>query len=161
LKVLYEELTFENVRTYIQSGNVIFTSEDSSPADLSGRIEQKLLEKYAFEVPVIIRTVKEIKDLLASNVFLEREGIAADKLYVTFLAQPPTQEHIAKVEQLGFEPDEFRVQGKEVYVFCPNGYGRTKITNTFFENKLKVKATTRNWKTVNELLKIADENLSR
>jgi uncharacterized protein (DUF1697 family) len=155
LMALYEELNFKNVTTYIQSGNVVFNSNDGK--DLAKRIKQKIAKKYNFQVPVIIRTGEEMKTVLNHNPFLKEKNIETDKLHVTFLAENPKPELIDKLKGLNFEPDRFIPSSKEVYLYCPNGYGRTKLSNNFFESKLNVTATTRNWRTVNELFKILSE----
>jgi uncharacterized protein (DUF1697 family) len=151
LKALYEELSFRNVKTYIQSGNVVFEAGEKNTAKLAKIIEQGLLEKYAFQVSVIVRTDHELAATLADNPFLPKEDINESNFHVTFLQQLPLTENVKKLEAYNFEPDQFRLLDKVVYLFCPNGYGRTKLTNTFFENKLKVIATTRNWRTLKEL----------
>jgi uncharacterized protein (DUF1697 family) len=157
LQALYQELCFRSVTTYIQSGNVVFEAQEMETNKLSKLIKQKLFEKYTFEVPVFVKTVSDMESIISDNLFLQAVDTDKDALYVTFLQNTPLP---AKVEQLvssKFEPDAFRISGDVIYVCCPNGYGRTKLTNTFFENKLKVTATTRNWRTVNELLKIAQQ----
>lgn len=153
LKAIFESMDFKNVKTYIQSGNVIFDAK--SAKNLSDLIKDKINQKYSFNVPVIIRTVAEIDAILIQNPFLKQKNIELDKLHITFLAEQPTKENLDKINALQFEKDEFKVIGNEVYLHCPNGYGNTKLSNTFFENKLKVTATTRNWKTVNEILKLS------
>jgi uncharacterized protein (DUF1697 family) len=152
LKVLYAELHFDNIITYIQSGNVIFNCKNAK--DISKQIEQKILEKYNFNVPVIIRITDEMEKVIKGNPFLKQKDIDITKLHVVYLADDPKQENIDKLNTYNYEPDKFYLSGKEVYLYCPNGYGNTKLTNSFFENKLKVTATTRNWNTTNELLKI-------
>ncbi|MGB3949140.1 MAG: DUF1697 domain-containing protein [Bacteroidia bacterium] len=152
LKLLYEELDFKKVQTFIQSGNVIFESKSSKL--LADKIEQKIKQKYAFDVPVIIRTMDEMEKIIKNNPFIKTKGIETDKLHITYLSKPTTAENIKKTKQYTFEPDAFEIIEEQVYIYCPNGYGRTKLTNTFFEKKLNVSATTRNWKTSNELLTI-------
>lgn len=152
LKSLYEELNLKDISTYIQSGNVIFRTE--SIKDLSQRIEQKILAKYNFNVPVIIRTMDEMQIVLRQNPFIKESNIDLEKLHVTYLSENPKQENIDKLNTYNYQPDRFLILGKEIYLYCPNGYGRTKLTTDFFENKLKVPATTRNWRTTNELFKI-------
>lgn len=152
LKKMYEELHFENIITYIQSGNVIFNNKNAK--DLSKKIEQKIFEKFNFHVPVIIRTPDEMQKIIEENPFLKQKNIDLSKLHVVYLADNPKQDIIDKLKKNNYEPDKFYTSGKEVYVYCPNGYGRTKLTNNFFENKLEITATTRNWNTTNELLKI-------
>ncbi|MCL5992285.1 MAG: DUF1697 domain-containing protein [Bacteroidetes bacterium] len=157
LKALYEELKLKEVITYIQSGNVIFKAEKKlSGTELSKRIEKKIFEKYNFDVPVIIRTISEMKKVLSVNPFLKQKGIDIESLYVTFLAETPMKADLEKIVKLDYTPDKFIIIGKEVYLHCPNGYGRTKLNNNFFENKLKVAATTRNWNTVNKLVEMGD-----
>jgi len=155
LKVLYEGLDFSEVTTYIQSGNVIFkTGFPVSNSVLSEKIEQAIEEKYHFHVPVIIRTTDEMYQVLSSNPFLNEEGINREKLHVTFLEELPQSTKVIAIKESDFSPDRFRIIGKEVYLYCPGGYGNTKLSNTFFEKKLHVKATTRNWKTVGKLAEL-------
>jgi uncharacterized protein (DUF1697 family) len=156
LKALYEKLEFENVTTYIQSGNVIFnTPKHISDTDIAQRIEQAIFKKYSFKVPVIVRTSEEMESVVAANPLLKQKNIDVEKLHVTFLEQEPSAERTRLTKDLDYSPDKFVILGKEVYLYCPNGYGVSKLSNAFFENKLKVKATTRNWKTVNTLVSLA------
>ena len=149
LKGLYEGLDFSEVTTYIQSGNVIFkTGLNLSISGLSEKIEKAIEEKYHFHVPVIIRTADEIRKILSSNPFLDEDGLDREKLHVTFLEEKPQPTDVGAIQKFDFSPDRFWIIGKEVYLYCPGGYGNTKLSNTFFEKKLHVKATTRNWKTV-------------
>lgn len=151
LQSLFEELKFKNIRTYIQSGNVIFECNKSNPNDLAKRIEEKIFQHYKFEVPAIIRHRNEITNILNNNPFITKRNEDIDKLYVTFLSDEPKSEDINKLQTITHDSDEFEISGQEIFIFCPNGYGRTKLTNNLFENKLKLKATTRNWKTIEKL----------
>jgi uncharacterized protein (DUF1697 family) len=156
LKVLYENLKFKDVRTYIQSGNVIFKSKEPlSDIEFEKKIEDQIFKKYDFHVPVIIRSEDEIRKIIAANPFLKEKNIDPKKLHVTFLSNIPDKENVESIEKMDFSPDKFMISGKEVYLYVPNGYGETKISNTFFEKKLKVKATTRNWNTVNKLSELS------
>ncbi len=155
LLALYQSLGYTDVATYIQSGNVIFKSAEKSAPVLISQIESKIAGHFGFEVPVIIRTAEQMSAVLTSNPFLKEKGIEEDKLHVTFLDKMPAQSQLDKLRGYDFTPDRFVVHNLEVYVYCPNGYGRTKIHNNFFENKVKVGATTRNWKTVNTLVDMA------
>lgn len=87
---------------------------------------------------------------------LYEDGLDREKLHVTFLEEEPEPTDVSAIQKYDFPPDAFRIIGKEVYLFCPGGYGNTKLSNTFFEKKLHVKATTRNWKTVGKLAGISD-----
>jgi uncharacterized protein (DUF1697 family) len=149
LKKVYEAMGFTEITTYVQSGNVIFkTAQNNSDPLLSDKIENAIKEKYSFHVPVIIRTVDEMRLTISSNPFLQEDGIDSEKLHVTFLDQEPSPTDISAITRYDFSPDRFRILGKEVYLYCPESYGNTKLSNDFFEKKLHVKATTRNWKTV-------------
>ena len=152
LKVLYENMGFKNVTTYIQSGNVIFQTTNSK--NLAEKIDKQIHQQYNFNVPILILTLEEIQEAISGNPFLKEKNIELDKLHVTFLSNQPTTENVDKIKDLNHQHDRFYLSGNVIYIYCPGGYGSTKLNNNFFENKLKVTATTRNWKTVNELFKI-------
>lgn len=156
LKGLYEELQLEEVISYIQSGNVVFkASKKTRGTQLAKTIEKAIFQKYGFEVPVIVRTVMEMENVLSANPFLEESDIDVEKLHITFLSDVPATNELQKIEGINHPPDRFIIKEKDVYLYCPRGYGNTKLSNNFFENKLKVTATTRNWKTANKLLELA------
>lgn len=156
LKVLYEELGFKEVKTFIQSGNVVFkTSSKESDTHLAKKIQEAIIAKYAFEVPVIIRTVEEIEKIISSNPFVAEPSIDVEKLHITFLSEKPNELKVDAIKNVDFSPDRFTIVDTEIFIYCPNGYGNTKLSNNFFEAKLKVTATTRNLKTVNKLLELA------
>ena len=153
LKILFESLGFESVQTYIQSGNIVFNVPDIQKKEAIGNaIEATISKQYGFHVPTLIQTRVDLDKAVKKNPFIEREGIVLTKLHLTFLASSPTADNLQKLDNIDFSPDEFIIDGLNIYVYCPNGYGRTKLSNNFFESKLKVTATTRNWKTVNKLL---------
>lgn len=153
LAKLYEDLGFKEVVTYIQSGNVIFkTDKKFTDVKLAKLIEDKIVATYNFQVPVIIRTLKELQDIVFVNPFGKEE---IDSLYVTFLSNSPNAINLEKLENVNFLPDKFEVIDKEIFLTV-SSYGNTKLSNNFFENKLKVTATTRNWKTVIKLLELAN-----
>lgn len=156
LKSLFEKLSFKEVKTYIQSGNVVFKSLSKLPdIKLAQKIEKAIHEKYDFEVPVITRNKEEWEKIITQNPFLKEKNIDLKKLHVTFLSEIPQKEKLESIEDADFSPDKFKVNGKEIYLHIPESYGETKLSNKFFENKLKVTATTRNWNTVNKLFEMA------
>ena len=155
LKEMYEDLHFTNIQTYIQSGNVIFQSIQSEPKDLGQRISNKLMKKFGFEIPVIVLDTVELKEIVERNPFRSDKTKDISHLHVTFLSSNPGRIDNTPIFQKKAKDEEFAITEDTVYLYCPNGYGRTKLTNTFFENKLKIGATTRNWKTTIELLRIA------
>ena len=144
LRTLFDELGHTNVRTYIQSGNVVFEAK-GQPARVRAAIEQALARTFGFEIAVLLRTPVELAQVVKRNPF------GADA-YVTFLEVAPDRKLVTAIDGGAYLPDEFVVDGREVFVRCPNGYGRTKINNTYFERKLATRATTRNWNTVTLLL---------
>ena len=155
LKLLYEELGFRNVVTYIQSGNVIFSYNGDAAVDLKFQIEKAIEAKYKFFVPVIIRTKFEILDVINNCPFdtidLEQNGT---KILVTFLSESPPESTIDALMGHVNSPEEMVLRNREVYLYCPNGYGKTKLSNSFIERKLGVVATTRNWKSTNKLYEL-------
>jgi uncharacterized protein (DUF1697 family) len=158
LKNLFEEQGFKNILTYIQSGNVIFKTAKKSNQQLEQAIHKAIEKHYGFDVPVIVRTVDAMQKLIAGNPFLKTKGINTEKLHVTFLSEQPAATEIKTLQTFDYSPDQFKLIGQEVFIYCPESYGETKLSNKFFENKLKVNATTRNWKTVNTLTELALRN---
>lgn len=153
LKKMLSHLGFENIITYIQSGNVIF--EGKKETDVSGleeRIKEAILETFDLDVPVIIRTVEEIKAIAGENPF---DQANIDQLHVTFLKEEPSEAEVVKIQTCITSADEFKIFGKNVYIQCSGRYSDSKLTNKFFEDKLKVSATTRNWKTILKLLELS------
>jgi len=154
LKEMYLGLGFTNVVTYVQSGNVVFDSTDADAAALTRVLETAINQTFGFDVPVILRHKDRFQQLLDGNPFTHARDEDPTKLHITFLSDVPT---------LGVPAipngctDEFVLDGKELYLFCPGGYGETKLSNSFFERKLKVTATTRNWNTVNALYELASQ----
>jgi uncharacterized protein (DUF1697 family) len=156
LQELYKNLGFTDIKTYIQSGNVVFQSKLSSPGSLEKQISQEILKVFGFEVPVLVIQRNDLMNISANNPFIQKGVQDITKLHVTFLSGEPEPGLTGKIDKEQYSPDEFEIQGKAVYLFCPGGYGNTKLSNTFFEKKLKLPATTRNWKTILELLKLSE-----
>jgi uncharacterized protein (DUF1697 family) len=141
------------VRTYIQSGNAVFTSRRSEAA-VTRALESALEGALGAKVPVLVRSSDELDAVVETNPFVHR-GEDPGVLHVTFLGAVPDDATVGAVTGRGADDDEFLVIGREVYLRCPQGYGRTKLTNTFFERTLGSPATTRNWKTVTKLVEMA------
>lgn len=158
LKQLFIELGFDNVQTYIQSGNVVFQSDVSETLELARGISEKIEKSLGFVVPVLVLTAEELKNALQNNPFIADVTKNPDFLHLTFLLAIPEKAKIEKLFEKQYLPDEFDRNGNILYLYCPTGYGNTKLSNTFLENKLKVTATTRNWKTANELMRLVDSN---
>ena len=158
LKLLLESLGFINIKTYIQSGNIVFdTPNKLTDNEISDTIEKSIFGKYEFIVPVIIRSVSDLQQAIKNNPFYKDINIESKQLHLTFLKEKPTKENLLKVEMYSDDNDEFIVKGKEIYIFCKGKYHKSKFTNNFFENKLKVSATTRNWNTILKLLELSKQ----
>jgi len=155
LKALYQNLGFKDVATYIQSGNVVFHTNLKSTSKIESLIKKAIDEKYGFDVPVLVKTVSDLVEAKNANPFLKEEGIDTKRIFFTFLSDLPEVERIAFAKEKDFSPDVFIINGKNVFGHCPNGFAKSKLTNNFFESKLKVRATTRNVKTVNKLIELA------
>jgi len=159
LRSLYESFCFKRVETYIQSGNVIFESDNTNQIELKTIIEQGIEEKYGFHVPVEIRNQLEFEQILQNCPF-QSINLAAEgfKYLVSFLSSIPPEEKVSEFQSYVIPPEELFIINREIYFHSPNGYGKSKLTNNFFENKLNVKATTRNWKTMNKLVELLKQS---
>jgi uncharacterized protein (DUF1697 family) len=150
LKALYEELGFTNVQTYIQSGNVVFNSKETNTKELEQLLFNAMKAHYGFDVPHLILTAAEIEEALANNPFQDIE-----KMYFTFLSEIPTAENLALLKAFNFENEFYEINGKLIYSHYPNGAGKAKLNNNFFEKKLRISATTRNLRTTKKILEMA------
>ena len=155
LKALYENLGFENVMTYIQSGNVLFETKETAIEALQQQIADAIQKAYGFEVPVLVKTVDNLQKIFERNIYIERYKDDVSKLYFTLLGETPDSELVDALMAMNYQPEEFYIANDTVYFYCPTGYGKTKLTNNFFEKKLKVAATTRNYKTMKKLVELA------
>lgn len=152
LKKLCESLGLQNVQTYIQSGNVVFElSRPEAILMLEMRLQQAFSETFGFDIPVIVSTDEELAESIAQNPFLKEENLDIERLHLTFLKELPKPELLEKIKGYQYLPDRYEIIGRNVFIFCAGGYGTSKLVNSFFESKLKVPATTRNWKTVLKL----------
>ncbi|HOZ83777.1 MAG TPA: DUF1697 domain-containing protein [Bacteroidia bacterium] len=156
LKELCASLKMQQVKTYIQSGNIVFQSVQGDCDAISKKLEHAILKKFGFAVPVITLSQYEFKSCIEANPFLKDKKLDAAFFHVTFLSEQPSIHDSIETKAVNLKNDLFVFGERCIYLYCPDGYGNTKLTNSFFESKLKVTATTRNWKTVNELLRLAE-----
>lgn len=152
LQALLIELGGQDVRTYLQSGNAVFGHSMTSQAELAQALEKGLAE-LGVSSRVLLRTGKELAAVLASNPFLADESDPT-KLHVTFLAEEPAADRARQLQIPAGETASLGIAGKEIYLHCPDGYGRTKLTNSLLESRLATVATTRNWRTVTALTEL-------
>ena len=155
LASLYESIGFGNVRTYVQSGNVIFESTINDPVKIQNKIEKGLEANFGYQVKVIIRTPDEIKEIIKKNPFIKKPGVDIIRLYVSFLSNVPAPALLKDLTVNKKPSEEFKIIGKEVYLYMPEGFGTSKLQIGVFEKKLSTIATARNWKTVNMLYELS------
>lgn len=153
-----EPLKFKNLSTYIQSGNLIFNYPKADNQILAYKIKTLIEKEFGYQVPVIVSKAEELHGIIRNNPYannLKEES----SLHVSYLSEMPTQAAIDSLTNYANLPNEFKIGDKAVYLYCPNGYSKTKLTNNFLEKQLDVTATTRNWRTSNKLVELAT-NLS-
>ncbi len=156
LQLALQYLGLQNVKTYIQSGNAVFQSVSKNTRELEKQIKDKIQERFNFNVPVVVKEQSEWQQVLQNNPFGPEAQANNKQVLVHFLSAAPEPANLAKINPAQYTPDVFTVIDKTIYLYCPNGYGRTKLDNIFFERQLKVMATTRNWNTVQTLMTLAD-----
>lgn len=141
-----------DVGTYIQSGNVVFSATDKVVGGLCGVIMKQVEERFGLRVPVVLRSAGEIDAVIRGNPFL-KAGASQETLHVCFLADGPGKDLVAGLDAGRSAPDAFAVMGREIYMQLVKGVSGTKLTNAYFDSKLKTVSTIRNWRTV---LKLAE-----
>lgn len=156
LRALYSSLGLRDVQSYVQSGNVVFRTDERTLPPLAERIEDAIEKKYGFHSDVILRTTADLRDVIARNPFGRHRNIEPAKLLVTFLAQHPPKELSARILAVRPDPEELHLDGRELYVYFPDGMGRSKLFSTLFGKLLKKEGTGRNWNTVTKLLEMAE-----
>jgi uncharacterized protein (DUF1697 family) len=147
LREILAEEGFVDVRTYLQSGNVVL-SADATPAKLAALIEERVSAVTRLPVACVVRTPAQLRRIVAGNPFATEAAALPKTVHVTFLAGPPSKADAAALGKISAGADRWQVAATEVYLHCPNGYGRSKLNNTALERALGVRATTRNWSTV-------------
>jgi uncharacterized protein (DUF1697 family) len=154
---MFIEAGCKDVRTYIQSGNVIFNASKHVSARISDGITTRIAERLGYRTPVILRTTEQLRDVACRNPFLEA-GAAQETLYVMFLANTPSALQVEKLDPNRSPPDAFRVRGQEIYMHLPDGVANSKLTNAYFDAKLATTGTSRNWRTVTKLLELMEQS---
>jgi uncharacterized protein (DUF1697 family) len=158
LRSSFEELGFESVKTYIQSGNVVFKARRSSTSALSKKIEEKIEEEFGFSVSVVTRSSDELEKAIKNNSFVNQPGIDLERLHVMFLSEAPAPAALEKLSDLTAAPDQCHGLGREIYFYLPNGVSQSVLMKSPVDRILAVVTTTRNWKTVNALLDLCKDN---
>lgn len=157
LKQLFLDIGFSEITTYIQSGNVIFSSEEKNTSNIENKIITEINNKFRYSIKVLVLQKETLESVFKSNPFKNEADFDFKKTCATFLDKIPTVEGIAKVKALAAKNELIIFKNKTVYLYCPNGFGRTKLSNNNIENKLKVSATSRNWNTVTKLVELSKQ----
>jgi uncharacterized protein (DUF1697 family) len=155
LRDVFESGGFQDVKTYVQSGNVLFRAPTKDPVKLAARIHSMINDEFGFSVSVLVRSAAELNKVAKANPFLRDAKVEVSRLYVSFLSETPAKAALKKLESLAATPERFHCVSRELYLSLPNGYGRTKLNNNVIEKALSVVATTRNWNTVTRLCELA------
>lgn len=155
LRVLFENLGYRDIITYIQSGNVVFKSEDQDIVELEDRISKGIFGRYGFDVPAIVKKREEVERILAHNPFTDPEDIQANKVYFVLLKERPTQEGLSTLSSMQFDNEQLVVTPNCVYLKCNLGAGKAKCNNNLIEQKLQVAATSRNHRTLMKLWELS------
>jgi uncharacterized protein (DUF1697 family) len=161
LRTLYESLKFDNPRTFIQSGNVIFRTKlphnQKNSAALAQKIQHAIERTFGFHSEVILRTSDDLRAAIAATPFPAHRNLHPGKVLVTFLAaEPPSEAHATVLNLKGY-PEEVHLKGRELYIYFPNGAGQSKLPWSKVEKLLQVTGTARNWNSVTKMLAIAEE----
>lgn len=154
---LLRQIGYIDAETYIQSGNIVFTCHNDSRDDVSLVIRKAIFAEFNLDIGVITRTLDEMTKIVSANPFIEESDFDQSKMAVIFLEQNPSDAQVSKVADIDYPPDKFHINGSEIYIYCPSGFGQTKLYTNFFEAKMKVTGTARNWRTLTRLLEIAEK----
>ncbi|WP_418263060.1 DUF1697 domain-containing protein [Flavobacterium faecale] len=157
LKSCLEAFGFQNVVTYIQSGNVFVDTEEESTAAVGFKIKQEIFKEFGHEVPVIVINKADLEACFNNNPFLKEKEVDLKKLYVAFVSTSLRPENINDLKISQFKPDEARIDGNRIFIKYAVGAGKTRFDQKYIEKKLNVSATIRNWNTVTQLLKMYEE----
>lgn len=152
LKTMLKKHNLKNCQTYIQSGNIVLTT-NLSKNELKHLIEKQLLNEFSIETEALIFNRQELLDIFNSPNYQKEE---TKQRYFTFLNTIPGKENLDQLTSITYPLDSFTNEKNVIYINCPGGYGKTKLNNNFFEKKLGIKATTRNYNTVKKLIDLSE-----
>ena len=157
LRALYESLKLQDASTYLQSGNVIFRANEKNLAALAKKIQSAIEREFGFRSEVILRTTDELRQAIAANPFARRRDVEPSKLLITFLSAAPSPDARLTLDKFKDHPEEIHLTGRELYIYFPNGAGKTKLPWSAVEKLLKVTGTARNLNSAVKMLEIAQE----
>lgn len=157
LKTMFETIGFNNVTTYIQSGNVVFSSDEKEVSKIQQKIKQGILKSFGFDVDVQVLESSQLKKIKEGHPFLKENEEQFKAIYYTLLAEKPAKDLVNELNKLVQTVEFFHITDDVVYCFYPNGYGNAKWHNVFFEKKLKVSCTTRNFNTMQKIIELSEK----
>ena len=157
LRASCESLGFDQIATYIQSGNLVFKAPKQAPEAVSRKIETQIEADFGFSVEVMTRTADDLKMIVRGNPLLKECRGEESKLHVVFLSAAPKRDSIAKLETLILAPDLVRASGREIYFYFPNGVSGSSLWKHNLDRVMGVSGTMRNWNTDNKLLEMAQK----
>jgi uncharacterized protein (DUF1697 family) len=157
LRAICESLGLQDVQTYVQSGNVVFRTKEKNLAKLARRMESAIEQKAGFRPDIILRTTSEMRAAVARNPFAKRHDIEPSKLLVSFLAEEPEAAAAKKLKDIKADPEELYLNGRELYIYYPNGMARPNVAWMSVIKSLKITGTGRNWNSVLKLLEMAEK----
>jgi uncharacterized protein (DUF1697 family) len=140
-----------DVQTYIQSGNLVFRSSEQDPSALVTSIQNGIQQTYGYDVDVKVFSAPDFLQACQESPYASKKGIDIAHLHLTFLEAAPTSQQLESLQTRAKGEEAFEVKGNRIYLYCPHGYGRTKLSNNDIERVCKQSATTRNWKTMMQL----------
>ncbi len=155
LRASCEALGCQQVKTYIQSGNVVLQATKLSAPSLTKRIQERIMADFGFSSDVILKTREELQKIIKGNPLLKEEGIDSSKFHVVFLSDAPAPSAMKKLEAITLAPDRVRHSGKEIYFYFPNGVSGSSLWKSNLDRILSITGTMRNWNTVNKLYEMA------
>jgi uncharacterized protein (DUF1697 family) len=154
LKKLLEDIQFQNVETYIQSGNVFVETNEENASSVGFTIKQEIFKQLGFDVPAIIISKSDLEKCLTNNPFFKEKNVDTKKLYVAFISKELNNNALNDLKISQFKPDEAFIDDNRIYMKLETGAAKTKLTQKYIEKKLNVTATVRNWNTVNKLIEM-------
>ncbi|HLV87063.1 MAG TPA: DUF1697 domain-containing protein [Candidatus Sulfotelmatobacter sp.] len=157
LRALYESLKFKDVRTYVQSGNVIFRSNDKNTDQSAKKIQSAIQQTFGINPDVVVRSPQQLRQTIEANPFGKRVQTDPGKVLVTFLESKPAADAAAGLRKLKACPEELHLQNRELFIYFPNGAGKSKLPWSSLAKLLNTTGTARNWNSVLRLLEIAEE----
>lgn len=151
LQTAYQDIGFCDVKTYIQSGNIVFSSESSNKELLIDTIQKKIKDRFGYNIFVFIKNIKDLESIIQNSPYTHHD---ISKINITLLSSKPSHYNEDDIYNIKADKEEITIINDIIYLFTPDGYGKTRLSNSFLEKKLNTSATTRNWKTITAIYEL-------